>query len=627
MRKSNNYSLSLISILFTITASIGTLLSVNHVSAESKTVNAAVTVPEACTMTSTNTVPHTATLSPNTYSGASNSEYENGIGKTTLAVVCNDSNGFAIYAIGYTDNKYEGDNHTKLIGQNTNSTIDTAVYTNNSTPSNWSMKVNKVTDDTISYNPQNMSILSNFDSWHIVPATYTKVAQFHASTGSSVTDDTLGAKVETTYASYIAQNQPADTYIGQVKYTMVHPYTEAPLQPQPSTSGCINYFPNGSNVEGTMGCQPIYYTDTSARLLASNFSRTGYGFAGWSNKFDYATNPNQEGIKFYGPQEDITFTAGEYTGSNNGLALYAVWVKSQGSIQNQEKVASVCSSLTTAPTDGTANLTSVSALTDQRDNNTYAIAKLADGKCWMIENLRLDNSAALTIANTNKPLNDGTNVTLKHNYSDTETYNTLSASQDPTTTAWCQSDSASCDDQSMLFTGNTTNRKTNSVDNSGNIYSYGNYYNWYSTTAGRGTYSFNTNNDSVAGDLCPAGWHLPKGGSSTNATNSDFWQLGLGTMGAAPSNNSQYTSSETNSAGKTATAAFRSYPNNFVYSGYVYGGSVNVRGSYGHFWSSTALSSAGYAYSLGLYSSYVYPGTGYYNKYYGGTVRCVAPGF
>ena len=157
------------------------------------------------------------------------------------------------------------------------------------------------------------------------------------------------------------------------------------------------------------------------------------------------------------------------------------------------------------------------------------------------------------------------------------------------------------------------------------MFSYGNYYNWYSATAGRGTYGFDTNNNSVAGDLCPAGWHLPKGGSSANATNSDFWQLGLGTMGAAPSNNSRYTSSETNSAGKTATAAFRSYPNNFVYSGYVYGGSVNTRGSNGHFCSSTAGSSSG-AYYLSLDSSLVYPGTASSYRYYGRTVRCVAPG-
>ncbi|MBQ3433000.1 hypothetical protein IJG22_01735, partial [Candidatus Saccharibacteria bacterium] len=270
--------------------------------------------------------------------------------------------------------------------------------------------------------------------------------------------------------------------------------------------------------------------------------------------------------------------------------------------------------------------------TDSRDNNTYAIAKLADGKCWMIENLRLDNSATLTFANTNNPLNDGTNVTLKHNYTDTTTSNTLSPTSnvaynaDTAPDGWCTTNSAACDDQSRIRTDNTANRATDNPNtNSGSMYSYGNYYNWYSATAGNGTYSFSTNNNSVAGDLCPAGWHLPIGGSSANATNSDFWQLGLGIMGAAPSNNSQYTSSETNSAGKTATAAFRSYPNNFVYSGNVNGGSVSSRGSYGYFWSSTASSSYN-AYYLYLTSSLVYPGTNVSFKYYGWPVRCVAPG-
>ncbi len=378
----------------------------------------------------------------------------------------------------------------------------------------------------------------------------------------------------------------------------------------------ICYAPNGNNVEGTMGIQAFSSTDTSVTLLASNFSRTGYGFAGWSPDSTITSNS-----KIYGPQEDLAMTANQY--STTGLKLYAVWVQSAGSLQSD--AWNTCKTLTTAPTDGTANLSSVSALTDQRDNETYAIAKLADGKCWMIENLRLDNSATLTTINTNNPLNDGTNVTLKHSYSDTETHNTLSASQDPTTTAWCTTNAASCDDQSMLFTGNTTNRATNPTTSSGNTYSYGNYYNWYSATAGNGTYSFSTNNNSVAGDLCPTGWHLPIGGRKANVDVSDFWKLSRATIGADPANFANdyfyYTGTP---EGTDASNKMRAYPNNFVYSGYVNGGSVSNRGSNGYFWSSTAYSSVN-AYNLNLYSSSVDPGTITYNKYRGRTVRCVAP--
>ena len=612
--------------LVALTTIAGLALISNKASADSSAVStASITVPVACTMRGTGVDSHTATLAPNTYSGASDSEYANGIGKTTLTAICNDDNGFSIYAIGYTGNQYSGENHTKLVGQSTNSTISTKAYASGDTTSNWSMKLTKVTDSTISYNPQNLTITTDYDNWHAVPDTFAKVAEYHANTGSSTTDTTLGVKLETTYAAYISSSQPADTYVGQVKYTMVHPYTEEPLQPQTTASGKICYYANASSAEGTMGCQNVA---SSVMLLASNFSRTGYGFAGWSDKFDYATNPE---AKFYGPQETMAIPdTSIYTGEGKGLSLYAVWVKSAGNLQDTAKVSEVCNRLDTAPTDGTANLSSVSAFTDNRDNNTYAIAKLADGKCWMIENLRLDNSATLTTTNTNNPLNDGTNVTLKHSYSDTDTHNTLSTSQDPTTTAWCQSNSASCDDQSMLFTGNTTNRASYetgaTMTNSANIYSYGNYYNWYSATAGRGTYSFGTNNNSVAGDLCPAGWHLPKGGRKANVDVSNFWKLSRATIGADPANFANdyfyYTGTP---EGTDASNKMRAFPNNFVYSGNVNSGSVVNRGSSGNFWSSTA-SSSNYAYGLYLFSSYVYPGTYNNNKYSGRAVRCVAPG-
>ncbi len=83
----------------------------------------------------------------------------------------------------------------------------------------------------------------------------------------------------------------------------------------------------------------------------------------------------------------------------------------------------------------------------------------------MIENLRLDNTTKLTIANTNNPLNDGTNVTLKHNYDDTETYNTLYASDD-----WCNSSNDACYNQSRLRTDNTSSRTSSPVLGDNNIY-------------------------------------------------------------------------------------------------------------------------------------------------------------
>ena len=411
-------------------------------------------------------------------------------------------------------------------------------------------------------------------------------------------------------------------------------------------SDCANgicYQQNGEDVVGTMGKQTVT-ADTAAPLFASNFSRTGYWFAGWSNVPDYETNQDAH---FYGPMEDYTASASALA---RGVKLYAVWVASAGSLQDTNKVAELCgtgaNALQTAPTDGTANLSSVSALTDQRDNQTYAIAKLADGKCWMIENLRLADThqegantvpTTLTTTNTNNPLNnnDPTNptVTLKHNYSDTNTSPTLSSTSSDAT-SWCQTNSAACDDQSRLRTDNTASRvsyrATDIMSNSANLYSYGNYYNWYSATAGNGTYSFSTNNNSVGGDLCPAGWRLPKGGNKTRIENNgdnEFWNLAVVALNnnTLPANysSSNYPYYTGDPEGKDASKLLRTYPNNLLYSGYVNGASINYRGNAGSYWSSTAYSSD-YAYLLSLGSSGVSPGTVYSYKYYGRAVRCLA---
>ena len=641
-----NVSLYVLYGMMCSTLMFGLLLAGNTVSADDSVVSkASITVPEACTMTGSGTT-HAATLTPGTYSGASGSEYENGIGKTTLTAICNDDNGFAIYAIGYTGNSYDSENHTKLVGSATGGTIVTKAYASGDTTSNWSMKLTKVTDATESYNPQNLTIQSDtegtFSSWHSIPASYTKVAEYHANTGSSTTDTTLGVKLETTYAAYIASNQPADTYIGQVKYTMVHPYTEEPLQPQPATSGCINYFANASNAVGTMGCQSASDGQTKD-LLASNFSRTGYGFAGWSDKFDYVTNPN---AKFYGPQETITVPTGT---TANGLSLYAVWVKSQGSIQDQSKVASVCNSLTTAPTNGTANLTSVSALTDQRDNNTYAIAKLADGKCWMIENLRLESTNS-----------DNSTGALAQGYGTSATYGNFSGLAKAESTYFFNSTTAN----SLYYSGTqdgiasidigttsypgyrmprynnwnnqsssydrpqnpTANSDINSTTNAG-MYSFGNYYTWHAAIADL-TYAGTNNNSSDTTSICPIGWRLPRGGQSTVTAgqNGDFYVLTTAITGMEPNDTNlgyamYYGIVDGIDVGILASNSLRKYPNNFLYPGYFGGSLIHDVGNFGLYWASTTYDRFD-SYDLYLDNSYVNPGTNYGYKYYGYSIRC-----
>ena len=618
-------------ILMSFTAFSGLTLTSTPTSAtntNTSTDDVAITIPVACTLNASGNTSHSTSIV--------NGTYEDEIGTTTLNVTCNDGQGFAIYAVGYTGNEIGATNSTKLVGTNasSNTTIDTGTATTAGNPdvSNWAMKLNTTTSPTPTYP---VTIDNSYNSYSIVPASYTKVA--HRDSGTDVGTNAVGSTLTTTYAAYISKTQAPDTYTGQVKYTLVHPSSEEPLQPQTATSGCINYFPNGSGVVGTMGCQSISSSDTTAQLLASNFSRANYGFAGWSDSYDYATNPN---AKFYGPQETITFTAGQYTSPNNGLSLYAVWVPSAGTIQNWNG----CSSLTQAPTNGTANLSSVTALTDERDNNTYAIAKLADGKCWMIENLRLESTAAHN--------SDGT---LAQGYGTSTTYGNFSGLADAENTGFSttytanslyysgtQEGTASIDIGTSNYPGYrmprynnynnqatsanrpqnpTSDSATNSTTNAG-MYSYGNYYTWHAAIADL-TYN-DTNNQSTTGtSLCPAGWRLPQGGRKANVSVSDFWILSRAAIGTDPANFADdyfyYTGTP---EGANASNIMKSYPNNFLYSGYFNTSSANNRGSYGYYWSSTARDYE-YSYYLYLGNSGVYPGTNHNYKRIGYSIRCV----
>ena len=109
----------------------------------------------------------------------------------------------------------------------------------------------------------------------------------------------------------------------------------------------------------------------------------------------------------------------------------------------------------------------------------------------------------------------------------------------------------------------------------------------------------------------PAGWHLPTGGNAS----AEFGVLdvAMGGTGASQSGN----------AGTAMSKVYRSYPNNFVYSGGVHDASDGSRSSGGYYWSSSAGSSSR-AYGLVFGSSYVYPGTSNVNKYYGRSIRCLS---
>ena len=575
-----------------------------------------ITVPVSCSMEGTGMNSHNANIV--------NGTYQADIGSTTLKVFCNDEEGFAIYAIGFTDDEY---GKTVLTNSTLGSTYDIATGTATSgSTSNWAMKLATNTSATYA-----LTLDNGFGSYSSAPATYTKVA--HRDNGTDIGTGTTGASLTTTYAAFVSQTQPAGTYSGKVKYTLVHPSSVIPAPEISCEVEKICYDPNTAIVEGQMGqqeleierdwnaCWEVVYDEFGTfcldengdevdpetlpvlnyyvyALYASNYKRNGYGFAGWSDVDDYATNPNAH---FYGPNQAMTFSS---SAGANGIHLYAVWVESAGTLQNW----SGCSSLTQAPINGTANLSSVTALTDGRDNNTYAIAKLADGKCWMIENLRLDNTPELSSLNTHNPSLPLTNV-----YDTGSTSNhlspTTSIAYDASTApeGWCYAATPSCVNQSRLRTDNTTlftSNTANNYDAEGNVYSYGNYYNWYSVTAGHGQ-STSGSGYVALGDICPVGWRLPTGGNSADYSVLDVAMGGRGD----------------GQASSEGCKRWRSYPVNYVYAGGA-GVQISERNVSGEYWTS---SSGNYGvYELLFYEGIIDPGTSGTSKPSGLNARCVA---
>ncbi|MBR5046253.1 hypothetical protein IKX73_01330, partial [Candidatus Saccharibacteria bacterium] len=177
-------------------------------------------------------------------------------------------------------------------------------------------------------------------------------------------------------------------------------------------------------------------------------------------------------------------------------------------------------------------------------------------------------------------------------------------------------------------TDSTVNPNTtvaNMTGTSQNIYSYGNYYSWPAAKANTDYLANIADSNAANTSICPKGWRLPQGGNKANESTNEFWSLivtGLNNPNPANYDSSTqpyYTGSE--EAGPV-NKKLRTFPNNFVYSGYVDVSSVNGRGGNGFYWSATAYS-GNIAYGFTFYSTGVYPGTYNSIKYYGRAVRCL----
>ena len=311
---------------------------------------------------------------------------------------------------------------------------------------------------------------------------------------------------------------------------------------EPCQAGKICYYGNGDDGKGEMEDQDAS-SNTKVTLQSSNFSRPGYGFAGWNTEMDGS------GVTF-GPSAAITTV----DLSEEGLQLYAQWIPSAGELQGWQGCAGLDNG-------------SVTALTDTRDGNTYAVAKYEDGQCWMMENLRLDLSdeeLEISSINTNHPAHGFMDAVQEH---------------PAPTNSFCSNAGSTCIDTIRYNVNNMDRNLPANFDlnnNGSSWYSYGGYYNWYTATAGNGTFSLSLKGAVADGDICPAGWRLPTGYGSGG----DYAKLDIA-MGGTGQNRDDLAASE----------RFRAYPVNFIYSGEWKDSVSYNRGISGGFNASNAFSS------------------------------------
>ena len=383
-----------------------------------------------------------------------------------------------------------------------------------------------------------------------------------SSAGSSSVQFKIGAKAST--------SQIAGTYNNVINFIGTGKIV--------TTTYTINYNANaGSDTVTNMPTpNPLQGTDTTGNAAVKISStvpvRTNYMFKGWCTSQTTDDTCSSDVVQ---PGGYVALNPGTSSPTANVTRnLYAMWKSTKTYMQNM--TSSDCT--TTAKT-----------VYDKRDEEPYLVQKLADGKCWMLDSLRLDltNSTilnGLTTSNTN--VDSASLTSLKSgNRSAGAQYASSGFAN------WNSSSPSNVYNQAKANADYKDTTTTSYGDGSGKI---GVYYNYCAASAGSYCYDDGSGTGNASYDLCPAGWRMPTGGSS----------------GEYQALYTTYSSDATSFRNALSTPL----------SGLFGNGSASSQGSYGYFWSSTYEEYG--MYSLFVSSSFVIPAFSY-GRNLGLSVRCI----
>ena len=232
---------------------------------------------------------------------------------------------------------------------------------------------------------------------------------------------------------------------------------------------------------------------------------------------------------------------------------------------------------------------------------SYTVRKLADGNCWMTDNLELnwDTTRVFTSADTN--------------VSSSKTASAVTQTLDgsiPTASDQEATDWVNANVDAWL------SRSSNGLADAQG-HGYGTYYNWYTATVSSVPYNWVGEYPGMSTeDICPKGWKLPEGGD-------DGSYMHLFREGYHLLEEFELVSLATNVAD-----ILRSYPFDFPYSGSIssatglFDGRANESGTlHGRFWNGGVLSDV-VAFQLGFENSVLETLRGDAKKN-GFPVRCV----
>ena len=228
---------------------------------------------------------------------------------------------------------------------------------------------------------------------------------------------------------------------------------------------------------------------------------------------------------------------------------------------------------------------------DKRDGEEYTVQRLADGNCWLLDNLRLDISDPAVQAKLNSTTTNATDTVLGYlrNGGGTSPYPANGViAKTASGGSWADSYNAPY----IATAYKDTIQAALSPAPAGKI---GIYYNYCAASAGSYCYAADASSGDASQDICPAGWHLPTGGAS----------------GQYQTLYTAYSSNVANFESALSTPL----------SGYFASGTAYDQGTLGRFWSSSRYDGY-YMHSLRVDPPAVTP-QNYNGRAVGLPVRCI----